>query len=196
MRTQIAFEHPPHRKAQRRHPRFPPRLDLDQHRHPARDAVEQLAQAGDAIVTARKPDRCQLRRAAICNRPALRSQPVELPVMKHHRLTVGRALDIAFDAHAPRQCGGESRRRILRRAGAMQAPVGIVLRADPADPLGIGGRRQTGVKRGEQRQWHRPRPPRPAAAPARRPRCGHAFRHRRTPPPSARMRRWRPLAAR
>ncbi|QYU66753.1 transglycosylase domain-containing protein [Leptolyngbya sp. 15MV] len=62
--------------------------------------------------------------------------------------------------------------------------------------LGPWRRGEPAVNQRGWRQSHRPRPPPPAEEPERRPRPAHGARHRRTPRPSAPMRRWRPWAGR
>ena len=140
VRPAIAFEHPPHREAQRRRALLALRLDLDQQRHPAAHEIEQFAQSGDAIAAAGEHDLAERCRGARRQFAVLGRQPVELPVVEHHRGAVAAFLHIAFDAEPPgdrRRRGGE---RVFRHPAAVQSAMRELRAAQPGDPHRPGSR--------------------------------------------------------
>src|SRR5262249_25002704 len=114
---------------------------LDQQRDPAGYEIAQFAERDHAV-------RARLEREALERRrchgvePALSiGQPAERIVVIHHGLAVGAELQVAFDAVAGSDRGGECRRRVLDDAffGIVQAPVRHRPRDQPIEARHLNG---------------------------------------------------------
>src|ERR1051326_2181861 len=108
-------------------------LEFDGKRRAAGDEVEQFAERDDAVGRVLQLYALEIRGGHGGKGAAPVGHPPERRVMMHHRLAVGRDLQVGLDAVARRDRGREGARRVLDRALPVQPAVGDRAFGEPVE---------------------------------------------------------------
>ena len=114
------------------------RLDFDQERDRTRHLGKQFPKRDRRLFVFEITQRAPLVRSERFGLVGTPDQPGEVPVVKHHRIMVAAALDIALDSQPRFERCCESTTRILNPARTVQPAMGIAPLAQPPDPGRVG----------------------------------------------------------